>query len=102
MSRLSNLKNAEDKYKFISVKDDYTIKEREIIKQWHQDAEERNKKENTTMWKVRGDPKNGLRLVKVNKKKTAMNQQITNQQTTSGYSWGAELQETEMRDSDWN
>ena len=69
MSRLVNLKNADELYKSISVKDDYTYEERETIKQWMQRAEEKNRRENTTDWKVRGNPKNGLRIVKVTKKK---------------------------------
>ena len=68
MSRLSNLKTAEEQYRNISVKDDYTLEERNLIKTWHQKAEEMNKMENTTDWKVRGTPKNGLRLVKISKK----------------------------------
>lgn len=68
MSRLVNLKNADDQYRTISVKDDYTFEERGIIKQWLRKADEKNKKENTTEWKVRGSPKNGLRLVKVTKR----------------------------------
>jgi len=68
MSRLVNLKNADELYKSISVKDDYTYEERDIIKQWMQRADESNRRENTTDWKVRGNPKNGLRIVKVTKK----------------------------------
>jgi len=82
MSRLVNLKNAEDKYKIISVKDDYTFEERDIIKQWIHKANEKNKKENTTDWKVRGSPKNGLRLVKVTKRKQE-DQQLTREITTN-------------------
>ena len=67
MCRLVNLKNAEEQYKAISVKDDYTLEERDLIRHWVKKAEEKNKKENTTEWKVRGTPKNGLRLVKVTK-----------------------------------
>ena len=67
MRRLINMKNAEEQYKAISVKDDYTLEERDLIRHWVKKAEEKNKKENTTEWKVRGTPKNGLRLVKVTK-----------------------------------
>ena len=34
MSRLGNLKNAEEIYRKVSVRDDYTIKERGLIKEW--------------------------------------------------------------------
>ena len=70
MSRLSNLKTAEDQYRNISIKDDYTPEERSIIKTWNEKAGELNKAENTTEWKVRGTPKNGLRLVKIKRKQT--------------------------------
>ena len=65
MSRLPNLKTAEDKYKRISVKDDYTPEERAMIRSMNDKANELNKAENTTEWKIRGTPKNGLRLVKI-------------------------------------
>ena len=67
MSRLVNLKNAEEIYHKISVRDDYTIEEREMIKEWVKKAAQKNK-ENTQSWKVRGTPKNGLRLVKITKR----------------------------------
>ena len=65
MSRLSNLKNAQPKYRVLSVRDDYTIEERELIKEYVKEAKDKNDKENTTNWKVRGTPKNGLRVVKI-------------------------------------
>ena len=34
MSRLSNLKNSEEKFRKISITDDYTVKEREEIRRW--------------------------------------------------------------------
>ena len=68
MSKLCNLKNAEDVYRNVSVRDDYTIEEREIIKEWVKKAEQKNNEENTNTWKVRGTPKNGLRLVKITKR----------------------------------
>lgn len=88
MSRLVNLKYAEERFKRLSVKDDYTVEERQLIKIWHQKAEERNTNENTTMWKVRGTPKNGLRIVKVIKN------QVRNQLDQNTYSWGTETMET--------
>ena len=57
MSRLGNLKNAEEIYCKVSVRDDYTIEERELIKEWVNKAEQKNKKDNTKAWKVRGTPK---------------------------------------------
>ena len=48
MSRLVNLNNADDIYRKLSVRDDYTIEEREQIKSWVRKAEEKNKEENTS------------------------------------------------------
>merc|ERR1712096_137933 len=58
MSRLVNLKNAEEIYRNLSVRDDYTIEERELIKEWVKKAEQKNKEEDTQEWRVRGTPKN--------------------------------------------
>ena len=85
MSRLVNLKYADEKFSKISVKDDYTVEERKLIKLWHQKADEKNKTENTTLYRVRGCPKNGLRIVKVMKKKE--NTQLNKNRE----SWGNEL-----------
>ena len=68
MPRLVNLKNAEEIYRKVSVRDDYTIEEREMIKEWVKKAAQKNNEENTQPWKVRGTPKNGLRLVKITKR----------------------------------
>ena len=68
MSRLSNLKNAEPIYRSVSVRDDYTIEERELVREWVKKAEDKNKEYNTQVWKVRGTPKNGLRLAKITKR----------------------------------
>ncbi|MEO2160791.1 MAG: hypothetical protein ABGX14_06775, partial [bacterium] len=69
MSRLGNLKNADEVFNKLSVRDDYTIKERELIREWVNKAEKKNVEENTKAWKVRGTPKNGLRLVKIAKRR---------------------------------
>ena len=69
MSRLINLKNADDQYRRVSVKDDYTLEERE----WLKKADEKNKLENTTDLKIRGTPKSGLRLIKITKTKETPN-----------------------------
>ena len=69
MSRLSNLKNAENKYRSTSVRDDYTYEERQLVKKFNEQARSMNTEENPTnfSYKVRGDPKNGLRIVRVTK-----------------------------------
>ena len=68
MRRLSNLKNADERYKHVSVKDDYTYEEREIIREWQEMANKKNEEENTNTWRCRGNPKNGMRLVKIKAK----------------------------------
>ena len=69
MSRLPNLKNSRDRIKKITVTEDYTVEERQEIKKWVTRAKEKTKEENdeNITWKVRGTPKNGLRLVKITK-----------------------------------
>ena len=74
MARLSNLRTAEQQYRNIIVKDDYTPEERDLVKTWHKKAEEKNKAENTKEWKVRGTPKNGLRLIKIKSNQTQLTQ----------------------------
>ena len=65
MARLSNLKNAEDRFKKISVTDDYTVEERQEIRNWIEKAKVKNQSESGNfIWKARGSPKNGMRLVK--------------------------------------
>ena len=68
MSRLVNLRNSDEQYKLISVKDDYTLKERDMIREWVKNATKRNEEENSNDWKVRGTLKTGLRVVKVIRK----------------------------------
>ena len=63
MSRLGRLKDAVAEFKKISITDDYTREKREEIKIWIMLAKEKNIKEETGYtWKVRGTPKEGLRL----------------------------------------
>ena len=59
------LKNAGPNLRGISVRDDYTQEELKLIKTMNEEAARRNKSDNVTHWKVRGTPKNGLRVVKV-------------------------------------
>lgn len=69
MKRLPNLKNAEQQdFKKISITDDYTVSERNEIRSWVEKAKEKNRDESGQyVWKVRGSPKNGMRLVKFTK-----------------------------------
>ena len=68
MSRLSNLKNVEDRFRKINVTDDYTLQEREEIRRWVDKAKEKNLTEKVLfIWKVRETPKNGLHLARIGK-----------------------------------
>ena len=69
MSNLFNLKG-KNMYKGISVTEDYTISERQMIKNFTSKAKERNSAESDDtdyVWKVRGTPKNGLVLKRFKK-----------------------------------
>ena len=66
MSRLGRLKGADEVFKKISVTDDYTMEEREEIKRWVIMAKEKNMTGTKDyVWKVRGTPKEGIRLALV-------------------------------------
>ena len=56
------------KYKKLRITDDLTREKREEIKNWVNKAKAKNTEEGESsrhVWRVRGSPKNGLRLVKV-------------------------------------
>ena len=58
MKRLVNLKNAPDEYRKINVRDDLSLQERNLVKEWIKKAAKRHEEENTDEWRVRGTPKN--------------------------------------------
>ena len=68
MTRLGNLKNADDIYRKVSIRDDYTLEETDMVREFVKKAEAKNLEENTQEWKVRGTPKTGLRLVRITKR----------------------------------
>ena len=76
MARLANLRNADDKYKRISTKEDYSWEERQRIREWVSKAEEKNKEEQTSDWKVRGNPKKSMRLVKITRQQPSMEHEM--------------------------
>jgi len=80
MSRLVNLKNAENKYRAISVRDDHTYEERQIIKEWNEKAKALNESETSSdyKFKLRGSPKNGLRIIRIPKKKASTEATLEN------------------------
>ena len=63
MANLRRLKGSEEDFGKISVTDDYTASEREMIKDFSDRAKEQSKKDPTREFKIRGDPKNGLRII---------------------------------------
>ena len=68
MDNLKKLKDADDVYRCLSIRDDYTLKERELINKYVEEAKQKNETENTTEWKVRGTPKNGLRVMRITRR----------------------------------
>ena len=71
MSNLTKLKGKEV-YNGLSVKSDYTTNERELIRDYVTKARDLNSKENEDsrfIWRVRGEPKNGLCVKRLIKKK---------------------------------
>ena len=70
MKNVNRLKNAADKFRKLSIKDDYTREEREETKTWVANAKDKNEREeySTFVWRVRGCPKNGLRLRRMQKR----------------------------------
>ena len=69
MENLKELKGQE-KFRGMSITDDYTLAERQIIKEYSDKAKDYNNKEpqdSDYVWRVRGSPKNGLRLKKFQK-----------------------------------
>ena len=67
LSKLWRLKNGAEKFRKISITEDFTQEERSEIKLWVEEAKERTKEEDKYIWKVRGSPRNKLRLVKLRK-----------------------------------
>ena len=63
--KFKNLKGNEE-YRGISIKEDYTLNERQLIRVYVEQAKALNAlekaKKSTTVYKVRGTPKNGLFL----------------------------------------
>ena len=68
MSKLSNLKYAGPVYNKARVTDDHSWEERQEIRRWVKMAKEKNEKDGEMtnyLWKVRGTPKSGLRIVQI-------------------------------------
>ena len=67
LSKLWKLKNGLEKFRKISITEDFTQEERNEIKLWVEEAKQRTKMETKYIWKVRGSPRNEIRLVKMSK-----------------------------------
>ena len=71
MSNLYKLRDADDAYKKISVTYDYTLEKRAEIKSFSVMAKAKNALEGVNakvVWKIRGNPKAGLKLAALHKK----------------------------------
>ena len=72
MRSLKKLKEVDEVFKRVSITDDYTTEERAEISSWVDKAKMKNSEEGENckhIWRVRGTPKNGLRLVKFTKRR---------------------------------
>jgi hypothetical protein len=70
MSKLWKLRYAEPAHNKARITDDYTLEEREEIKRWVKMAKDKTENDHEEgmmehVWKVRGTPKSGLRLVQI-------------------------------------
>ena len=72
MTKLWKLRYAGPAHKEARITDDYTWEERQEIRRWVKMAKDKNQKDDEQgmkdhVWKVRGTPKSGLRLVQIRK-----------------------------------
>ena len=75
MHNLRNLKGKEE-FKKLNIRDDYTITERNMIKEFGMKVKEKNEAEKETsrvVWKIRGNPKSGLYMKKIEINKNVQN-----------------------------
>ena len=64
MTRLYRLKDTEHEFGKISITEDYMQTERNMIKNWNAKAKDKSTEDNEYIYKVRGDPKNGLKIIR--------------------------------------
>lgn len=67
MDNLRRLKGTEEEFGKISVTHDYTSTDREKIKEFTNRAKQKSEEDPSRVYKVRGDPKNGLRIISYEK-----------------------------------
>ena len=69
INNLTKLKGTQEHLGKISITDDYTTADREEIRRWVKKAEAMSAEDAEKVYKVRGDPKNGMKLIWFPKKK---------------------------------
>ena len=62
------MKNTEEEFGKISITEDFTQTEREMIKNWNKKAKAKSAEDESYIYKVRGDPKNGLALIRLKRR----------------------------------
>ena len=72
MKNLPRLKDQE-MFKGVSVAEDYTQAEREIIRKWRDEARNKTEQDPDFIWRVRGSPKKRMTLKKFPKQSPASN-----------------------------
>ena len=69
MKNVKMLKGMESEFGNISITDDHSKEERQMLKEWRDKAKRKSEGNEQIIYKVRGDPKNGLRLFRMEKRK---------------------------------
>lgn len=97
MKALPMLKDIGANYSRLSITDDHTKKDREILRFWVSEARKRTSNETgNAKWKVRGSPLTKLRLIKIDQKHT--NQQNTkSKENNDRISYKAETTKPQQR-----
>ena len=66
MRKLWILKDTRNRFGKISITEDYTLEERDLIKKWNIEAKRRNQQRTKEYrWTVRGAPRTGVRLIQI-------------------------------------
>ena len=76
MNNLKFLKGTEDYFGKIRITDDYTRNERDMIRDMVKKAEAKSVEDPNNTYRVRGNPKNGLHLIRVHKEQRELVQQM--------------------------
>ena len=68
INNLSNLRQAEDKFKKLSIATDMTQQERQLVREKHLEAKRLSQENENSRFVVKGYPNNNLRIVEIKKK----------------------------------